>query len=141
MTRAALTRVLIVDDDSAMRDLIQVALVEIGGLSALACGSGGEALSRASEFRPDLLLADMQLPDTDGTALAAGMRTLPMLDALPTVILTGRPEVVRRSLPASGPVIGVLAKPFDPMTLARDLRTLVAVGSDSSRSGGGERPT
>lgn len=141
MPPAALTRVLIVDDDSAMRDLIQVALVEIGGLSALACGSGSEALSRAPDFRPDLLLADMQLPDTDGAALAVGMRALPMLDGLPTVILTGRPDVVRRSLSPAGPVIGVLAKPFDPLNLARDLNTLLATWQGSSRAGDGEQPT
>jgi CheY-like chemotaxis protein len=141
MPAAALTRVLIVDDDSAMRDLIQVALVEIGGLSALACGSGSEALSRAPAFRPDLVLADMQLPDTDGAALAVGMQTLPMLDGVPTVILTGRPEVVRRSLSPEGPVIGVLGKPFDPLNLARDLNALMVAWSDSGTSGGGERPT
>lgn len=141
MPSAALTRVLVVDDDSAVRDLIRVALVEIGGLSALTCGSGTEALGRASDYRPDLLLVDMQLPDTDGAALAAGLRTLPGLAALPAVVLTGRPEPVRRTLVAGGAVIGVLGKPFDPLTLADDLRLMVADWSAAKIPGDGDRQT
>lgn len=111
-------RVLVVDDDPAVRGLVQVALSELGGLTVLTCGSGADARAKASAFKPDLLLLDMQLPDTDGPSLATCVRGLPGLEETPGVLLTGRPEAARDLVDPNGAVVAVLAKPFDPVGLA-----------------------
>ncbi len=122
-----LDRVLVVDDDTAVRGLVQIALGDLGGLSVLACGSGAEARSRVPAFQPDLMVLDMQLPDIDGPGLAAWVRALPGLEDTPSVLLTGRPEAVQRLVDPDGAVVAVLGKPFDPIGLADALRAIWAV--------------
>jgi DNA-binding NarL/FixJ family response regulator len=62
--------VLIVDDESCFR-LIARQLLEIGGFNVLGeAGSGAQALSAARDLRPDVVLLDVQLPDTDGFAIS-----------------------------------------------------------------------
>jgi len=133
----AVERVLVVDDDSAVRGLVQVALSELGGLTVLTCGSGVEARSKASAFKPDLLLLDMQLPDTDGPTLATSVRGLPGLARTPGVLLTGRPEAARHLADPDGAIVAVLAKPFDPVGLADLIRDIWARHRRHMRVAGG----
>ncbi|MEQ8896924.1 MAG: response regulator [Roseovarius sp.] len=119
-----LERVLFVDDDPAIRDLIDVALSIVGGLSARGFASGEEAVSAAQAFGPQLLLLDVMMPDMDGPMTMAALKSIEGLEAAPAVFLTAKvhgKEVER--LMGLG-AVRVLPKPFDPMTLADDLRVI-----------------
>ena len=121
-----LEKVLFVDDDPAIRDLIDVALSTVGGLSARGFASGEEAVSAAQEFAPQLLLLDVMMPDMDGPMTMSALKSLDGLEAAPAVFLTAKvhgKEVER--LMGLG-AVRVLPKPFDPMTLADDLRAIWA---------------
>lgn len=117
-----LTRILVVDDEPDIRNLLRLCLVEVGGYGVDLCASGPEALARLETDRPDLLLMDVMMPGLDGPATLAALRGRG-LDT-PVVFLTAKvqaPEVA--ALKAQG-ALGVIAKPFDPMTLAGDVRAL-----------------
>lgn len=119
-----LERVLFVDDDPAIRDLIDVALTTVGGLTARGFASGEEAVAAAEAFDPQLLLLDVMMPDMDGPMTMAALKSLDGLCRAPAVFLTAKvhgKEVER--LMGLG-AVKVLAKPFDPMTLADDLRAI-----------------
>lgn len=119
-----LERVLFVDDDPAIRDLIDVALSTVGGLSARGFASGEEAVSAAEGFDPQLLLLDVMMPDMDGPMTMSALKSIDSLAAAPAVFLTAKvhgKEVDR--LMGLG-AVKVLPKPFDPMTLADELRAI-----------------
>ncbi len=68
--------VLVVDDDASFRDIATRVLTSWGHVVLGEAGSVAEAMARADELRPETVLADIQLPDGDGFALAAQLTAL-----------------------------------------------------------------
>ena len=117
-----LERILYVDDDADIREVATLALVDVGGFVLLTCESGSDAVLRAKAFMPQLILLDVMMPGMDGPATLTALRALPSLDAVPAIFMTAKVqagEIV--DLLAKG-VLDVIAKPFDPMALADDIR-------------------
>ncbi|MFM7345945.1 MAG: response regulator [Tagaea sp.] len=124
MRKSALARILLVEDDPDIREIAEMALGTVGGFEVLACGTGGEALRRLAEFGPQLAVIDVMMPGMDGPGLLAALRARPDTRDLPVVFMTAKvqPEEMARwrSLGAAD----IVAKPFDPMTLAARLRDI-----------------
>jgi CheY-like chemotaxis protein len=117
-----LQRVMLVDDEPRIRTVAGMALEMVGGFCVRACGSGKEALQSVDEFRPQLMLLDVMMPDMDGPGVLAALRARQDSPGIPVIFLTAKaqPEEIEK-LRALG-AIDILAKPFDPMTLASDVR-------------------
>ena len=113
--------VLIVDDDADIREIVQMALEMEPGWSVVGEPAGENAVARAVETTPDVILLDVNLEGMDGPATLATLRADARTAAIPVLFLTGSTrdaEVERlRALGANG----VLAKPFDPLTLGRSV--------------------
>ena len=109
--------VLVVDDEQDVRSLVAMALELGAGWTVLEEEDARLAVQRAAEARPDLIILDVNLGQRDGPSVLAELRTDERTNAIPVVFLTGnvRPDEVAnlRALDA-----GVIAKPFDPTTLA-----------------------
>jgi CheY-like chemotaxis protein len=116
--------ILLVDDDPEIRLIASMALGKLGGHTVLAASDELAARSVTVEKTPDLILMDVMLGEQDGVEAAARLRE--SLGAVPVIFLTGRtrPEDVAR-LEAAG-ARGVLAKPFDPMSLSAAVERLLA---------------
>jgi CheY-like chemotaxis protein len=113
-----LRRILFVEDDPDIRMVGKMALEAIGGFTVLACGSGSEALSRLGEFSPDLILLDVMMPGMDGPATLAAVRDTAIGRELPVVFMTARVQTQEVAAYREMGAEDVIAKPFDPMTLA-----------------------
>jgi CheY-like chemotaxis protein len=113
--------VLIIDDESDIRDVAQMGLELIGGWHVATAPSGVAGMAQASADRPDVILLDVMMPEVDGPETLRLLRGDPTTAAVPVVFLTARSQVADiewlKGLGASG----VIAKPFDPVTLADDL--------------------
>jgi two-component system, OmpR family, response regulator len=124
VTRPALERVLLVEDDPDISEIAEMALATVGGLNVLACGTGGEALRRVGEFAPQMAVIDVMMPGMDGPSLFQALRARPDTRAMPIVFMTAKvqPEEMARwrALGAAD----IVAKPFDPMKLADRLREI-----------------
>lgn len=120
--------VLLVDDEPDILVLGEIALGEVGAFEVRTAASGAAALAAARAAPPDVVVLDFMLPDLAGPEVLAQLRADPATAHVPVVFLTakaGQSEALR----AQG-ALGVLPKPFNPMTLAWDLAALLEVGSE-----------
>ena len=122
--RGALRRLLYVDDDPDIQIIAAMALVEIGGLELLMCSSGQEALLRYGGFAPQLLLLDVMMPGMDGPATLAALRKLPGWTDTPAIFVTAKVRNQERQRYLDLGAVEVIPKPFDPMSLADQLRAV-----------------
>ncbi len=124
MNSNELQRILFVEDEADIQAVAQVALEAVGGFTVRICSSGEEALRVAEAFAPQLILSDVMMPDMDGPATLIALRRLPALADTPAIFMTARvlPQEVEQ-LRACG-AMAVIAKPFDPMTLAQQIKDI-----------------
>lgn len=120
--------VLLVDDDDAVREVAAVALKVVGGLQVRTASAGNDALTAASADPPDVVLMDVMMPGMDGPTVLARLRADPRTAAVPIVFLTAKSSDAESGDWQQLGVAGVISKPFDPMTLARDLSVLLGWG-------------
>ena len=121
-------KILVVDDEAGLTRMIKANLERTGRFSVRAENDPTVAIAAARAFDPDLIFLDVMMPGMDGDELAARMKEDPHLAAIPVVFMTARVGSVEiRRLRELG-AIGVLAKPFDPMRLAVQVRELWNTG-------------
>lgn len=117
MTGPILERILLVEDEPDIQQLVRLALEALGGFQVEVCGSGREALERAPVFGPDLILLDVMMPGMDGMDTLQALRGMPPVASVPVIFMTAKvqPEEIR-SYKELG-VLDVIPKPFDPLAL------------------------
>lgn len=118
MSIPPLHRILFVEDDPDIQMIAQLALESIGGFQVCACSSGAEALARAPAFAPDLILLDVMMPAMDGPETLGRLRAMSATATTPVIFMTAKVQRHEVSQYLALGAIDVIAKPFDPMTLA-----------------------
>ena len=116
-------RILVVDDEPDIREVVDVSLGLDREFKMRACASGADALVMAAEWSPTLILLDVMMPLMDGPATLANLRKNPRTAHIPVVFLTARTQTDEIAQYISLGAQGVLSKPFDPMTLAVSVRS------------------
>ncbi|HEY0844691.1 MAG TPA: response regulator [Noviherbaspirillum sp.] len=125
MGRPPLTHILYVEDDPDIRIIAQLALESVGGFQLRICSSGQEALDTvAAGYAPDLVLLDVMMPSMDGPSTLAALRRLAPTAGTPAIFMTAKVQAAEIAHYRSLGAIGVVAKPFDPMRLAQQVREL-----------------
>jgi two-component system OmpR family response regulator len=122
--RETLERVLYVDDDPDIRAVGTFAMEGVGGLTVKACASGAEAVASAEAFAPQVILLDVMMPGMDGPATLAALRALEGTATTPVVFMTAKVQPAEVALYKEMGVIEIIPKPFDPMTLAAEIRAI-----------------
>lgn len=127
MSEADRLRILYVDDDKDIRHIVKLSLALDPGIELRLCADGAEALEAAATdaWRPDLVMLDVMMPRMDGPTLMIALRQMQDFAQTPFVFVTARArEADVQSYYAAG-AKGVILKPFNPLTLAGSVRTLV----------------
>jgi two-component system OmpR family response regulator len=119
-----LQRILLVEDDVDIQAVGRLALEAVGGFTVQVCSSGQEALNTASLFAPDLILLDVMMPGMDGVATFTALRQKDATRQIPVVFMTAKVQTHEVEQYKQLGALGVIAKPFDPMTLAQQIREL-----------------
>jgi CheY-like chemotaxis protein len=114
-------KVLVVDDEDHIREIAATSLEIVGGWSVITAGSGAEALSKAQTERPDAILLDVMMPEMDGPTVFRALRKNEETRSIPVILLTAKVQAAEREQFSDLGVDAVLAKPFDPMTLHREV--------------------
>lgn len=114
-------RILIIDDEYRIREIIKLTLEMMAGWEILMAGSGAEGLSIAEAEQPDAILLDMMMPEMDGTATLSYLQANVATQHIPVLLLTaklpvsGEPQFIQLGAKA------VIPKPFDPLFLANQI--------------------
>ncbi|GHA32754.1 response regulator [Devosia pacifica] len=115
-------KILYIDDDDDVREVASLSLSLDADLEVRTSSSGREGIALAAEWKPDLVLLDVMMPEMDGPETLKHIKADPELASIPVVFITARAQVHEvHELRAIG-AAGVISKPFDPMTLAAEVR-------------------
>jgi len=114
-------RILIVDDEFGLADVIAEILIEHGYAVDVAI-NGELGLEAAAQRRPDVALIDNMMPVMDGVTMAQKMRADPQLASIPLIVMTAVPEALPKD---SSPFDAMLRKPFSPDDLVAVIQRLL----------------
>lgn len=122
----SLEKILLVDDDPGIRRVAELTLQKIGKFQVLAVDSGHKAVESLRTYRPDLILLDVMMPKLDGPSTLAEIRLLPEFKDIAVLFMTAK--VQRQELQSyyNLGIAGVIEKPFDPVLLPKQIRTLLS---------------
>jgi two-component system response regulator MtrA len=113
------SRILVVDDDTALAEMIGIVL-DTEGFETVFCADGAEAVEAFRTERPDLVLLDLMLPGMDGIEICTRLRSE---SGVPIIMLTARTDTadVVRGLESGAD--DYIVKPFNPKELVARIRT------------------
>ena len=119
-------KVLYVDDEPDIREVATLSLQLDPRIEVRAAGSGAEALEvfAGGDWTPDVVLLDVMMSVVDGPGVLKALRE--MGAATPVVFITARAQSHERGRLMELGALGVISKPFDPMSLAKDLCAVLA---------------
>lgn len=121
-----LKRVLYVEDEPNIRTVGRFALEEVGGMTVETAASGQEALEKARLFSPDVVLLDVMMPGMDGVETFRALRSQEATACVPIIFMTAKVQPQEVASYKTLGALAVIAKPFDPLTLPDEVRTLWA---------------
>lgn len=110
-------RILIVDDEQDIRDVVQASLEDFAGWETVTAQSGMEGLHKARTESLDAILLDVSMPDLDGFQFFEQFQKNAGASAIPVILLTAKVLPSDRRRFAQMGVAGVITKPFNPVTV------------------------
>jgi CheY-like chemotaxis protein len=125
-----LGRVLVVDDDEVIRQLIAVNLT-LEGFEVVTAVDGRECLEKVAEVAPDVITLDVMMPRLDGWVTATQLRKNPQTAGIKVVLITARAQEDDRDRGRQIGVDAYLTKPFDPAEMIRVVRELAGATSSA----------
>ena len=124
-------RILHIDDEPDIRQVVAMSLTLDLEFAVRGCDSGEIGLAAAADDKPDLILLDVMMPVMDGPATLVRLRRNPRTSDIPVIFMTARTQTREIEAFKSLGAVGVIAKPFNPMTLATSVRSLVHSAEDA----------
>jgi CheY-like chemotaxis protein len=123
-------KLLLADDSVTIQRVIELTFAE-EDITVVAVGDGRQAIELVQSERPDIVLADIGMPERDGYEVAAFIKGRPDLAHIPVLLLTGAFEPIDEGRAKAAGCDGVLVKPFEPQMVISRVKDLIA----------GRRPT
>jgi DNA-binding response OmpR family regulator len=124
-------RILVVDDDRVIQQLLKVNL-ELEGYAVEVADDGEEALSQFERFRPDLVLLDIMMPKLDGWEVCRRLKAGEDSSRVPIVLLSARAQEADVQRGTELGVAAYVTKPFDPISLLDLIADIIAKEGFSS---------
>lgn len=113
-------KILFVDDEPDIRTIAAMALKH-AQYDVNLCDSGKAALQAAKTFKPDLILMDVMMPDLDGITTLKRMQHDEELKSIPVIFISAKVQKREIDKYLELGAVGVIAKPFDPLLLGKDV--------------------
>ena len=117
-------RILVVEDEKAIRDMIAFGLRR-AGYEVREAEDCREARARIVDVRPDLMLVDWMLPDMSGLELTRSLKRAKDTEEIPVIMLTAEPRSRTRSAASKGGADDYITKPFSPRELLARIQAVL----------------
>jgi two-component system, chemotaxis family, response regulator PixG len=127
-------RVLVVDDDRNIREVVSMCLHKLKGWDVLTAASAQEGLNRVGIDRPDVIILDVMMPEMDGLAFLRKLRSSGLPKVIPVVLLTANRYLPDQDLLTELGVVETISKPFLPIDLVRQIDRALEGSSCSTSS-------
>ncbi len=116
-------RILIIDDEDDIRMVAGMSLETVAGWDVILASSGKQGIERAAAEQPDAILLDVMMPEMDGPTTLTKLKANNQTSRIPVLLLTAKVQGSDQIRFAEMGVSAILFKPFDPLTLARQVST------------------
>ncbi|MEM8804961.1 MAG: response regulator [Cyanobacteria bacterium P01_G01_bin.38] len=117
--------ILIIDDEESIQKVVKLSLKLEAGWESITASSGLEGIRQAETHHPDAILLDVMMPETDGITTFESLNNNPRTQSIPVILLTAKTRTAEKRLFQKIGVIGVITKPFNPLTLASQMAKLL----------------
>jgi two-component system, OmpR family, alkaline phosphatase synthesis response regulator PhoP len=114
-------RILVIDDEEAIQEIIQACLEDLGGWDVLVASSGSQGLLLAASEPLDGILLDVSMPEMNGFETLQKLQENPTTQKIPVTLLTARVQPEDKEQFAQLGIAGLILKPFDPLTLVEQV--------------------
>ena len=121
-------RILLVDDEPRVRDMIEFRL-RLFGYEVLQAANGREALDVAGRERPDLVLLDVMMPELDGYQVCSRLKQDDGTRHIPVVMLTAKAEAKDVTRAFTSGAVDYVVKPYDPLVLQQKVVQSLGAGA------------
>ena len=118
-------KVLLAEDEEDIRKVAQISLQFRAGWEVVLATNGEECLEKAASDRPDLILLDCMMPKLDGYETCRRLKQDPSLRHIPVIFLTAKAQEIEVKKGLSLGAVGYLIKPFNPMSLAAEIKQIL----------------
>jgi CheY-like chemotaxis protein len=118
-------KILVVDNEEYIQEVAKMCLELVAGWQVVTAGSGREGIHKAELEQPDAILLDVMMPDMDGVTTFQKLQANPLTQPIPVLLLTAKIQASDRQRYAELGVKDAIAKPFDPLTLASQIASIL----------------
>ncbi len=119
-------RILVIDDEAPIREVVAASLQKLGGWEVVLAASGREALQQIDITPPDAIVLDVIMPEMDGLTFLKYLRADPVAQSIPVVLLTANSYLFDAYLFRQMGVVLSVDKPFSPKTLIQQMTDVLA---------------
>nr|WP_255216387.1 response regulator [Pseudenhygromyxa sp. WMMC2535] len=117
---------MLVDDEPDIRTIAQMSLAHVGGWETFLATCGQEAIALASRHKPDVIILDVMMPEMDGVETFKALAAQAETRDIPVIFMTAKVQTQERERYVGLGAAGVIAKPFDPMRLPEEVKSIFA---------------
>ncbi len=118
-------KILIVDDEPHLRELVQACLEDLAGWETLTADSGEVCLSLLQTQTVNVILLDVSMPGMNGIAVYEQLQANPLTQSIPVILLTAKVLPSDRAKFTQMGVMGVISKPIEPLTLVAEIAEIL----------------
>ncbi|MEY2831300.1 MAG: hypothetical protein RLZZ574_558 [Cyanobacteriota bacterium] len=117
--------ILLIDDEETIQEVVQVGIEIESGWQVEIASSGLEGINLAQSQQPDAILLDVMMPEMDGIDTLSHLKSNHKTSAIPVIFLTAKAQAEEKNQFQSLGVVDVITKPFNSMTLASQIATIL----------------
>lgn len=117
---------LLIDDEDDIREVASLSLEATQGWTVTTANGGATGIALAGTCAPDAILLDVMMPDMDGPSTFRALQSNEATKSIPVVFLTAKVQAADRAQFMRLGVRGIIAKPFDPLTLGEQISELLS---------------
>lgn len=117
-------RILYAEDEPDVQTIVEISVWSTSSFEIKTCKNGKLLLECVEEYNPDLILLDVMMPEMDGPTTYKNLQANENTKKIPVVFITAKAQSHEVELFKETGVIGVITKPFDPVTLCSEIQKI-----------------